>query len=51
MIRNKLLVLWKTLNELLNKGFIYINHSLIKTLVLFIKKKGPLILYKLLKPK
>ena len=38
--RDKLLVLRKTLNELLNKGFIYTNNSLIRAPVLFIKKKG-----------
>ena len=37
--RNKLLVLRKTLNELLNKGFIHANNSLIGALVLFAKKK------------
>ena len=42
MTRDKLLILQKTLNELLNKGFIRINHSLIETPVLFIKKEGGL---------
>ena len=42
MIRDKLLILRKTLNELLNKGFIRTNNSLIRALVLFIKKKGNL---------
>ena len=40
IIRNELLVLQKTLNELLDKGFICVNNSLIKAPVLFIKKKG-----------
>ena len=39
MIRNELLILRKTLNELLNKGLIRINNSLVGAPVLFIKKK------------
>ena len=39
MIRDKLLVLRKTLNELLNKGFICVNNSLIGAPVLFVKKE------------
>ena len=42
MICDELLILRKTLNELLNKGFIRINNSLIGTPVLFVKKKGGL---------
>ena len=42
MIRNELLVLRKTLNKLLDKGFIYVNSSLIGAPVLFIKKEGGL---------
>ena len=45
IIRDKLLILWKTLNELLDKGFIYINNSLIGTPVFFVKKKGRLRFY------
>ena len=45
MTCNELLVLRKTLNELLDKGFIRVNNSLIKTPVLFIKKKGGLQFY------
>ena len=44
--RNKLLILRKTLNELLNKGFIYISNSPAGTPVLFIKKKESLRFYK-----
>ena len=40
MIRNKLLVLRKILNKLLSKGSIYINNSLVRAPVLFVKKKG-----------
>ena len=40
--RNKLLILQKTLNELLNKEFIRANNSLIKAPVLFVKKEGGL---------
>ena len=39
MIYNKLLVLRKTLNELLDKGFIRASSSLVGTPVLFLKKK------------
>ena len=39
MIRNELLVLRKTLNELLDKGFIRASNCLIGAPVLFIKKK------------
>ena len=42
MIRDKLLILRKTLNELLNKGFIRANNSLIRAPVLLVKKKGGL---------
>ena len=45
MIRDELLVLRKTLNELLDKGFIRTSNSLIKAPVLFIKKKGGLWFY------
>ena len=40
MIRNKLLVLRKTLNKLLNKGFIRASNSPVGAPVLFVKKKG-----------
>ena len=40
MICNELLILQKTLNELLDKGFIRTSNFLIGTPVLFIKKKG-----------
>ena len=40
--RNELLVLQKTLNELLNKGFIRISNSPVGAPVLFVKKKGGL---------
>ena len=43
--RDKLLILRKTLNELLNKGFIHTSNSLIRTPVLFVKKKGGLQFY------
>ena len=39
IIRNKLLILRKILNERLDKGNIRTNNSLIRTSVLFIKKK------------
>ena len=45
IIRNKLLILRKTLNKLFDKGFIRANNSLIRALVLFIKKKGGLRFY------
>jgi hypothetical protein len=38
MSRDKLLVLQKTLTDLLNKGFIWVSNSLVVALVLFIKK-------------
>jgi hypothetical protein len=38
MSRNKLLVLRKTLIDLLNKGFIQVSNSLAIALILFIKK-------------
>ena len=38
ILREELLVLRKTLIELLDKGFIYISNSLVVVLVLFIKK-------------
>ena len=40
MTYNKLLILRKTLNKLLDKGFIHTNNSLVGTPVLFVKKKG-----------
>ena len=45
MIRNELLVLQKTLNELLDKGFIRASNSLVRAPVLFVKKKGGLWFY------
>ena len=45
IIRDKLLILRKTLNKLLDKGFIYANSSLIGAPVLFVKKKGGLWFY------
>ena len=39
MTCDELLILRKTLNELLDKGFIHTNNSLVKIPVLFIKKK------------
>ena len=42
MTRDKLLILRKTLNKLLNKGFIRTNHSPVRAPVLFVKKKGGL---------
>ena len=38
MSRDKLLVLWKTLTDLLDKGFIQVSNSLAAALVLFVKK-------------
>jgi hypothetical protein len=38
MSRDELLVLWKTLTDLLDKGFIRVSNSLVVALVLFIKK-------------
>ena len=43
--RNELLVLQKTLNELLNKGFIYASNSPAGASVLFVKKKRGLRFY------
>ena len=43
--RDKLLVLRKTLNELLDKGFIYANNSPAGAPVLFVKKEGGLRFY------
>jgi len=40
MLRDELLVLWKTLIDLLNKGFIRVSNSLVAVLVLFVKKPG-----------
>ena len=40
MIRNELLVLWKTLNELLDKEFIRASNSPVGAPVLFVKKEG-----------
>ena len=45
MTRDKLLILWKTLNELLNKGFIRTSNSLAGTPILFVKKEGGLWFY------
>ena len=45
MTRDELLVLRKTLNELLDKGFIRASNSLTGAPVLFIKKKGGLRFY------
>ena len=42
MTRNKLLILRKTLNELLDKGFIHTSNSLVGAPVLFAKKEGGL---------
>ena len=42
MTRDKLLILRKTLNKLLDKGFIRANNSLVGAPVLFVKKKGGL---------
>ena len=38
MSRDELLILRKTLIDLLDKGFIRVNNSLITTLILFVKK-------------
>jgi hypothetical protein len=38
MLRNKLLVLQKTLTNLPNKGFIYVNNFLAAAFVLFVRK-------------
>jgi hypothetical protein len=38
MSRDELLVLWKTLINLLNKGFIQVSNSLAVALILFVKK-------------
>ena len=43
--RDKLLVLRKTLNELLDKGFIRISNSPAEAPVLFVKKEGGLRFY------
>ena len=40
MSRDELLVLRKTLTDLLNKGFIRVSNSLTAALVLFVKKPG-----------
>lgn len=40
MSRDELLVLWKTLTELLDKGFIRVSNTLAAALVLFVKKLG-----------
>ena len=45
MIRDELLILRKTLNELLDKGFICANNSLVRAPVLFVKKEGGLRFY------
>ena len=45
MTRDELLILWKTLNELLDKGFIRANNSLAGAPVLFVKKEGGLRFY------
>ena len=42
IICDKLLVLRKTLNELLDKGFIRASNSLVRAPVLFVKKEGGL---------
>ena len=42
IIRDELLIIRKTLNELLNKGFIYTNNCLIRAPVIFIKMEGGL---------
>ena len=42
MTRDELLILRKTLNELLDKGFICTSNSLVGAPVLFAKKKGGL---------
>jgi hypothetical protein len=40
MSKNKLLVLWKTLTDLLNKGFICVSSSPAAAPVLFVRKPG-----------
>ena len=45
MTRDELLILRKTLNKLLDKGFIYTSNSLVGAPVLFIKKKKGLWFY------
>jgi hypothetical protein len=40
MLRDKLLVLWKTLTNLLDKGFIRVNSSPATASVLFVRKPG-----------
>ena len=45
MTRDELLILRKTLNELLNKGFIRTSNSPVGAPVLFVKKKGGLRFY------
>ena len=45
MICDKLLILRKTLNELLDKGFIRVSNSLVGAPVLFVKKEGGLRFY------
>jgi hypothetical protein len=40
MLKNKLLVLWKTLTDLLNKGFICVNSLPAAASVLFVCKLG-----------
>jgi hypothetical protein len=40
MLRDKLLVLWKTFTNLLNKGFICVNSSPATAPVLFVRKPG-----------
>ena len=45
MTRDELLILRKTLNKLLDKGFIHTNSSLVGAPVLFVKKKGGLRFY------
>ena len=42
MTRDELLVLRKTLNELLDKGFIRVSSSPVRAPVLFVKKEGGL---------
>ena len=45
MIRDELLILRQTLNELLDKGFIRASNSLIRAPVLFVKKEKGLWFY------
>ena len=45
MICDELLILRKTLNKLLNKGFIRVSNSLVGAPVLFVKKEGGLWFY------